>query len=357
MSAAARPSVIGTLVHDLGDFELESGAVLPDTRIAYRSWGRLSATADNVVVVCHALTGSPDVDLWWPGLLGQGRSLDPDRDFIVCCNILGSCYGSTGPASPAPDGRRNWGGDFPAVTVRDVVKSQRRLLNHLGARGIRLVVGGSLGGMQALEWALQDPRVEAAAVIAAPARHSAWSIAISEAQRTAIAADSRWCEGHYDPALPPVDGLAAARQMAMCSYRTPGSLGERFGRRTTEGGDFAVAEWLGYHGAQLVDRFDAACYVRLTQTMDSHDVGRGRGGHRRALEALEIPILAVAIDSDGLYPPAEQLEIAELAPFAELGWLRSPHGHDAFLIETADLDEQLLRFRDRAARTRRRLAS
>ena len=357
MSAAAQPSVIGTVIGDLGDFELENGAVLPDCRIAYRSWGRLSAAADNVVVVCHALTGSPDVDLWWPGLLGPGRSLDPERDFVICCNVLGSCYGSTGPTTPAPDRHGPWGGDFPAVTVRDVVRSQRRLLDHLGVRGIRLVVGGSLGGMQALEWAVQDPRVEAAAVIAAPARHSAWSIAISEAQRAAVAADPRWCGGHYDPANPPAAGLAAARQMAMCSYRTPRSLGERFGRRADNDGEFEVAAWLAHHGAQLVNRFDAACYVGLTHTMDSHDVGRGRGGHRRALESLEIPILAVAIDSDGLYPPAEQLEIAEIAPLAELSWLRSPHGHDAFLIETADLDGQLLAFRSRAASYRRRLAS
>lgn len=357
MSTTAQTPVIGTVIHELGDFELGSGAILPDCRIAYRSWGRLAATADNVVVVCHALTGSPDLDLWWPGLLGPGRCLDSDRDFIICCNVLGSCYGSTGPASPAPHGRGNWGGDFPTVTVRDIVRSQRLLLDQLGIRGIRLVVGGSLGGMQALEWAIQDPRVEAAAIVAAPARHSAWSIAISEAQRTAIAADSRWCGGHYDPASPPADGLAAARQMAMCSYRTPRSLGERFDRRTTNDGEFEIASWLGHHGAQLVDRFDAACYVGLTRTMDSHDVGRGRGGHRRVLESLEIPILAVAIDSDGLYPPAEQLEIAELAPLAELAWLRSPHGHDAFLIETSDLDEQLQAFRSRATSYRRRLAS
>jgi homoserine O-acetyltransferase len=357
MSATAQPSVIGTILHELGDFELENGAILPGARIAYRSWGRLSATADNVVVVCHALTGSPDVDLWWSGLFGPERTLDPDRDFIICFNVLGSCYGSTGPASPTPHGHGNWGGDFPAVTVRDIVRSQRRLLDQLGVRGIRLVMGGSLGGMQALEWAIQDQRVESAAVIAAPARHSAWSIAISEAQRTAIAADPRWSDGYYDPASPPAAGLAAARQMAMCSYRTPTSLGERFDRRAKSDGEFEVASWLAYHGAQLVDRFDAACYVGLTHTMDSHDVGRGRGGHRRALEGLAIPILAVAIDSDGLYPPAEQLEIAEMAPLAELAWIHSPHGHDAFLIETADLDEQLSAFRNRAASYRRRLAS
>jgi len=355
--SSANPRVIGTIIHELGDLKLESGEVLPDTRIAYRSWGRLSATADNAVVVCHALTGSPDVDLWWSGLLGPGRAFDPDRDFVICCNVLGSCYGSTGPASQAPEGRGRWGGDFPVVTVRDIVRAQRHLLDHLGVRGIRLVVGGSLGGMQALEWAIDDPRVQTAAIIAAPARHSAWSIAIAEAQRAAITADAHWCGGHYDPSSPPAGGLAAARKMAMCSYRTPLSLGERFDRRTSNDGGFEVSDWLNHHGGKLVERFDAASYVRLTHAMDSHDVGRGRGGHRLVLAALEIPILAVAIDSDGLYPPAEQLEIAELAPLGEIAWLRSPHGHDAFLIETADLDEQLRAFRNRASTIRHRRAS
>jgi len=356
MSAAARPR-LGTSITELGDFELECGEVLPNTRIAHRSWGRLAPTGTNAVVVCHALTGSPDVDLWWSDLLGPGLSLDPDRDFIVCCNILGSCYGSTGPASLIPGTGRRWGGDFPPVTVADAVRAQRQILDVLGVRGIRLVVGGSLGGMQVLEWAVQDSRVAAAAVIAAPTRHSAWCIAQSEAQRAAIAADSRWCAGHFDPGNPPVDGLAAARKMAMCSYRTPRSLGGRFGRRRAEDGGFEVQGWLRHHGHALVDRFDAASYVQLTHTMDSHDVGRGRGGVEHALGSLEIPVLAVAIDSDGLYPADEQLEIAELAPLGELVTLRSPHGHDTFLIETADLDLHLRSFRRRASAFRRRLAS
>ena len=348
---------IGKSIFELGDFELENGETLPDARIAYRSWGRLTPTGTNAVVVCHALTGSPDVDLWWSGLLGPGRALDPDRDFIICCNVLGSCYGSTGPASERAGTGERWGSNFPATTVADTVRAHRLVLDALGVRGIRLVIGGSLGGMQTLEWALQDTRVAAAAVVAAPARHSAWSIAISEAQRAAITADPRWCGGDYNPTSPPDDGLAAARKMAMCSYRTPQSLGERFERRTTGDGDFEVSDWLNHHGANLVERFDAACYVHLTHTMDSHDVGRGRGGHRQALASLEIPVLAVAIDSDGLYPPAEQLEIAERAPLAELAWLRSPHGHDAFLIETADLDGQLRAFRNRATTFQRRQAS
>jgi homoserine O-acetyltransferase len=348
---------ISAPVVELGDFRLESGQLLPDTRIAYRSWGRLSPTATNAVVVCHALTGSPDVDLWWPDLLGPGRAFDPERDLVICCNILGSCYGSTGPACRKPGAGRTWGGDFPTVTVADAVRAQRRALDALGVRGIRLVVGGSLGGMQALEWALQDSRVAAAAVIAAPARHSAWCIAQSAAQRAAIAADPRWCGGRFNPRNPPADGLAAARTMAMCSYRTPESLGERFGRRRAADESFEVEAWLRHHGQALVDRFDAASYVQLTRTMDSHDVGRGRGGIERALGSLEIPVLAVAIDSDGLYPPGEQLEIAELTPYGELATLRSPHGHDAFLIETADLDRRIRAFRGRASAFRRRLAS
>ena len=350
-------SRIGTTFHDLGDFELESGEIIPDARIAYRSWGQLTSTAANAVVVCHALTGSPDVDLWWSGLFGPGRALDPERDFVICCNVLGSCYGSTGPGSEKPGTEERWGAEFPATTVADTVRAHRRVLDSLGVRGIRLVIGGSLGGMQTLEWALQDPRVAAAAVVAAPARHSAWSIAISEAQRAAITADPRWCGGDFAPTSPPTDGLAAARKMAMCSYRTPQSLGERFDRRTTGDGDFEVSQWLNVHGANLVERFDAACYVHLTRTMDSHDIGRGRGGHRQALGSLAIPVLAVAIDSDGLYPPVEQLEIADLVPLAELAWLRSPLGHDAFLIETAELDEQVRGFRNRATSFQRRQAS
>lgn len=353
------PTRLGTATVALGELVLDNGEALADARIAVRTWGRLDPAGSNAVVVCHALTGSANVDQWWGALLGRGRTLDPERDFIVCCNVLGSCYGSTGPASINPRTGNRWGGRFPAVTVADAVRAQRLVLDQLGVRRVRLVVGGSLGGMQALEWALQDERVAAAAVIAAPARHSAWSIAQSDAQRAAIAADPRWRDGDLDPADPPVDGLAAARRMAMCCYRTPRSLGDRFGRLRTSAGDrFQVESWLDHHGRALAQRFDAACYVCLTRMMDSHDIGRGRGGVGRALGSLAIPVLAVAINSDGLYPANEQLEIAEGAPLGELVVLHSPHGHDAFLIETAELDRLLLSFRGRAAAfRRRRLAS
>jgi homoserine O-acetyltransferase len=326
--------------------ELECGASLDRVTVAYRTWGRLSPAGDNAVVICHALTGSADADLWWGDLIGPGRALDPERDFIVCSNVLGSCYGTTGPTSPRGQGNATWGPDFPPITVRDMVAVQRRLLDGLGVHRIRVVIGGSLGGMQALEWALSDSRVASVVTIAASARHSAWCIAQSEAQRAAIAADPRWRGGSYRPESPPSSGLAAARMMAMCSYRTPASFEDRFGRAARPGGDFHISDWLHRHGGALVDRFDANAYVALTRAMDRHDVGRGRDGVEGALASIDIPALVVSVDSDGLYPPSEQQELARLIPGAEIHTLHSPHGHDGFLIETPDLEQRVRAFRD-----------
>lgn len=359
-TTVAGPVSPATRVHVLAEpFELESGVLLPRVEVAYRTWGRLAAGADNAVLVCHALTGSADVDAWWSELLGPGRALDPDRDFVVASNVLGSCYGTTGPLSPVDRGLPAWGGDFPRVTVRDVVRLQERLLTHLGVHRLRLVVGGSLGGMQVLEWAaLFGDRVDAIAPIAVSGRHSAWCIALSAAQRQAIAADPRWLGGHYPPAAPPESGLAAARMIAMCSYRSRASFEERFARESHADGwsdahsggvgersAFAVEGYLRHQGRKLVDRFDANSYVALTHVMDSHDLGRGRGRYEQVLRSLKLPALVVAIDSDVLYPPIEQRELASLLPHAELAWLRSAHGHDAFLLETRELDRLLLGFR------------
>jgi len=328
-----------------GPFELESGARLPSLTVAYRTWGRLGPGGDNAVLVCHALTGSADVDRWWERLLGPGRALDPDRDFVVCSNVLGGCYGTTGPTSPRPGSRRRWGGDFPAVTVRDIVRVQAALLDALGVRRLRLVIGGSLGGMQVLEWTLLFPdRVSAIAPIAVSARHSAWCIALSEAQRQAIYADPRWRGGHYPSGNGPEAGLAVARQIAMCTYRSRASLEARFSRAADPGG-FAVLGWLYHHGRALVDRFDANTYVTLTRAMDTHDVGRGRGGWREALATVRAPALVVSIDTDVLYPPVEQEELAAALPLGRLVTLRSPHGHDAFLIEAEATNALVVRFR------------
>jgi homoserine O-acetyltransferase len=330
-------------------FRLECGASLPEVTVAYRTWGRRADDGGNVVLVCHALTGSADVDQWWPGILGAGRALDPDRDFVVSSNVLGSCYGTTGPTTPGPDGRP-WAGRFPPVTVRDMVRVQAALLDRLGVRRLRLVLGGSLGGLQALEWAASFPeRVETVAVLAASARHSAWCIGLSEAQRQAIYADPRWAGGSYAADDPPAAGLAAARMMAMCMYRSYQGFAERFGREQREDGLHQVEAYLRHQGHKLVERFDAASYVALTRAMDTHDVGRGRGGWRRALRRIPHPALVVAIESDALYPPREQEELADLLPGGRLARLASPHGHDAFLIEVEAVNALLERFRAEAA--------
>ena len=327
-----------------GPFALDSGAELPDLTLSYRTWGALDDDGGNAVVVTHALTGSPDVDRWWPALLGPGRALDPARDFIVCVNAIGSCYGSSGPLTPAPDGAP-WGKRFPRVSVRDIVRAQQRLLDSLGVRRIRLVVGGSLGGMQALEFALLDSRVAAIAAIAAPARHEAWAIAWSDAQRRALAADPAWAK---DDGNAPA-GLAAARAIAMISYRSPASLAARFGRSAGVRSPFAVQDWLAHHGESLHERFDARSYRVLLDAMDAHDLGARRGGLDRALRSIRIPVLVVAIDSDHLYPPGESEALTALLPDAQLVRLSSPHGHDAFLIDAPEVETFLRAFRDRLA--------
>jgi homoserine O-acetyltransferase/O-succinyltransferase len=327
---------------------LESGSELPQVTVAYRTWGSLDADGGNAVLVCHALTGSADADQWWSGLIGPGKALDPERDFIVCSNMLGSCYGSTGPTSLSPFTGERYGAGFPVTTVRDIVAVQARLLEALGVEELALVIGGSLGGMQALEWAALYPkRVHALAAVSVGARQSAWCIGLSEAQRQAIYSDARWRGGGYDPLDPPTGGLSAARMMALCSYRHPDEFAGRFGRELDEQGSFQVQRYLHHHGSKFLRRFDANAYVTLTRIMDSHDLGRGRGGIETALASIEVPALIVGSTSDLLYVPDEQRELARYLPRAELAWLDSPHGHDAFLIDTDELGTLLQGFRQR----------
>jgi homoserine O-acetyltransferase len=356
----------------------------------------LSDRADNAVLVCHALTGHADVDDWWQPLLGPGKALDPTRDFVVCSNILGSCYGTTGPTSLNSETGKPYGATFPAITVRDMVHAQAKLLEGLGVKSLRLAIGGSLGGMQVLEWGLQyGDRVQSLAVIAAPGRHSPWCIGLSEAQRQAIYTDPLWQGGYYSPDNPPAQGLAVARMIAMSTYRSWASFHNRFGRQsiphssalpsgqTPDLGQthvsapthpsvtppphhpptpypspptpYAITHYLHRHGQKLVDRFDANTYIALTHAMDRHEVGGDHpsadANHRyeSALRSIPHPTLVVAIDSDILYPPAEQQELAELMPQAQLNWLYSPHGHDAFLIDMENLNEQVVAFRHRWA--------
>jgi homoserine O-acetyltransferase len=329
-------------------FITEAGLPLPGLELAYRSWGRLSAAADNAVVVCAPMSGSSDVEDWWPSLIGAGHALDPERDFVLGVDLVGSSVGSTGPASAAPDGAA-WGRRFPHVSVRDQVRAQQRVLDHLGVRAVRLVLGGSLGGMLALEWALLDPRVRAAVVIAAGARQEAWAIGWNEAQRRALAADPAWAGEPFKAHA----GLAAARAIGTLSRRAPQSLDERFARRPGERTPFAVSDWLVHEGNSPARRLDPLSYATLLDTMDSHDVGAGRGGVARVLLGLHLPLLAVAIDSDQLYPVAEVGAVARAAPHGELEQLRSPHGHDAFLADERVVESIVRRFRERLLRHER----
>ena len=333
-----------------GALHLESGQALGSVELAWRSWGRLAPTRDNAVLVCHALTGNADVDRWWSSLLGEGRALDPDHDFVVCSNVLGGCNGSTGPASPHPRKRGRYGSDFPAVTIRDMVNAQLLLLRQLGVRRLRLVIGGSMGGMQALEWAASHPEfVDATVVIAAPGRHAPWAVAWSEAQRHALFADPRWRGGDYGDD-PPVSGFAAARMIGMTSYRSAVEFEERFAPGGTDARRGGVKGWLAHHGQDINNRFDAASYVRLLDAMDSHDVSRGRGRYLDALHEIPVPILVVGIDSDVLYPLAEQELLAEHLPLAELHVLHAPYGHDSFLITTDPLNAAVRSFRTKEQR-------
>jgi len=326
--------------------ELESGRVLAPVRVAYRTWGRLKETRDNAVLVCHAFTGSADADTWWSELFGEGRSLNPDEDFIVCSNVLGSCYGSTGPMSINPHTGRGYASEFPAITIRDMVQLQLMLIDALNIRSLRLVIGGSLGGMQALEWAVMGgERVHAAVVIATTGRHSPWCIAFDEAQREAIRADEKYCNGRYSAEHPPVDGLAVARMIAMCTYRTPESFLQRFGRDQDRRGSFEAEKYLRYHGRKLSQRFDANSYIALTKAMDSHDLARGRSSYHTALRSITQPTLVVSVDSDLLYVPREQADLAHTIPNARLAWINSVDGHDGFLIEGRALNDLVASFR------------
>jgi homoserine O-acetyltransferase len=330
-------------------FELESGVRLTAVVIAYQTWGNIRHAEERTILVCHALTGSADVDAWWPGLIGAGRAFDPERDFIVCSNILGACYGTTGPTSLNPATGERYRADFPAITVRDMVRLQSLLLDYLGIRRVELVTGPSLGGMQALEWAAMYPeRVGSLVPIGVGARHSAWCIGVSESQRAALQADPNWNGGYYSDDATPAAGLAAARMIAICTYRSWQSFNERFGRERRADGLFEVQSYLRHQGEKINDRFDANTYVTLTHAMHTHDLGRGRDGYRSTLRRIEQPSLVVSVSSDALYPPAEQLELAELLPHASYEILDSVHGHDGFLVETEQLSRIISRFRNRS---------
>ena len=331
---------------DLPAFRPERGGVLPSVRVAYETWGTLAADGSNAVLVEHALTGDSHVvgpagpghptAGWWDGLIGPGAPLDTGRFFVVCANVLGGCQGTTGPSTLAPDDGP-WGSRFPEVTVGDQVRVEAAVADALGISRWACVVGGSMGGMRALEWAVAMPdRVATLFFLASGAVASADQIGTQTTQQAAIRADPRWAGGDFDRADPPLDGLGIARRIAHLTYRSAFELGERFGAVVQDDGRYAVASYLEHHARKLGRRFDAGSYVVLTEAMNSWDVGRGRGGVAAALGRVTARAVVAGVDSDRLYPPAQQQRVAD-GLGVPLRLLSSPYGHDGFLLETAEV--------------------
>jgi len=350
------------------EFLLESGESLGPITVAYETYGTLNARGDNAVLILHALTGSAHAagyhtprdrePGWWDPLIGPGRVFDTNRYFVICSNVLGGCYGTTGPASVNPATGKPYGMSFPVVTIRDMVRVQKRLLDHLGVKRLVAVIGGSMGGMQALEWAVTYPGYADCVIpIATSAQLTPQCIAFNTVQREAIMQDPDWQNGDYYPGPGPVRGLALARMIGMITYKSDELWNFRFGRDLPADsgrdffafdGKFEIENYLYYQGDKLVKRFDANCYLYLTKAMDLHDIARGYGSYEEALRRIRSVVFCIGIRSDILFPTYLQRRIAEdllyLGKRARYVELDSPHGHDAFLVEFERLGAMLRQF-------------
>ncbi|KAG6331182.1 hypothetical protein ID866_7909 [Astraeus odoratus] len=414
---SATEQLAGQSIHIVPSFTLENGHELRQVPIAYKTWGRLNETRNNVMIICHAFTGSADVEDWWGPLMGRGKAFDPQRFFIFCANVLGSPYGTASPVTTNPDTQKPYGPEFPQSSIRDDVRLHKLVLDHLGVSNVAVAIGGSMGGMAVLEWPLCTPPgyVRHIIPIATSARHSAWCISWGETQRQCIYSDPMYEEGYYVDQ--PTSGLSAARMAALLTYRSRDSFEKRFGRRPqvpavpdakvvlpalsaaglalaahNEGHQkasrlpvqarshaaspstadvsqvddtgsapphppiFSAQSYLRYQGAKFVARFDANCYIHITRKMDTHDVARGRtvppqdasADHAAALAAVLVTLprraLVISIETDGLFTPNEQKELATHIPEAELVAIPSPDGHDGFLLEFEQINKHILRF-------------
>lgn len=318
-------------------FELECGAVLPEVEVEYTTYGTLSPTKDNVIWVCHALTADSRVAEWWPHTVECGRFLDPERWFVVCANFLASPYGTTSPVSINPATGVRYGGDFPMITVRDMVAAHRRLARRLGIERVELLVGSSIGGFQAMEWAIVEPHfAKRIALIATCTRSSAWAIAFNESQRMAIEADATF---HTDVLDGGAAGMAVARSVALLSYRGAEAYNAT---QTDPDGErlcgYRATTYQRHQGEKLRRRFDAHCYWRLTEAVDSHNIARGRGDVEEVLRGIEAKTLVVAITSDILFPPSDHDVMVANIPDVQYRLIDSPFGHDGFLVEYEQLD-------------------
>lgn len=316
-------------------FQLESGRKLPELQLAYTTLGKLNAKKNNVVWITHALTANANPEEWWNGLVGKGKFYNPEKHFIICANVIGSCYGSTGPLSLHPDTGNHYYHHFPEITIRDIVKGLDLLRKHLKLDKIHTLIGGSLGGQQALEWAIQQPGVfENLFLIATNAQHSAWGRAFNESQRMAIKADRSWYSFSDDAGL---KGLKAARALALLSYRNYQTYVDTQQDDDEQTANFSAASYQNYQGEKLIKRFNAFSYWHLSKAMDSHNIARGRENLRNALAKVKTNTQVIAISSDILFPVCESQLLAEGIPNAQLDVIHSLYGHDGFLIETEQL--------------------
>jgi homoserine O-acetyltransferase/O-succinyltransferase len=324
-------------------FELESGKTLLGFQLRYTTLGRLNATRSNIIWVCHALTGSSDFTSWWSTLFTDDSPFNPNDHFIICANMLGGCYGSTGPLSINPETGKAFYHSFPTLTNRDVIKAFDQLRESLGFGKVHTVIGASLGGQQALEWAIEKPEVfKHLTLIATNAFHSPWGIAFNEAQRLAIEADATWKEDDERAGL---NGLKAARAMGMLSYRHYTGFAQSQSEKSSSTlDDFRAATYQRYQGEKLVKRFNAFTYWLLSKMMDSHHVARGKESTEEVLRSVKAKTLVISIDSDILFPPAEQEFLANHIPDAQLKTLSSAYGHDGFLVEYATFKQIIREF-------------
>ncbi len=358
-------------------YATEAGDSLQNITLAFQTYGSLNKNKDNVILICHALTGNahaagilPESELengngseclmkynkmfmgkpgWWDPLIGPGKTFDTDKYFVICINIPGSCYGSAGPAEINKDTGEKYGIEFPLLTVRDVVRLQKELLDFLGITRIQIAAGGSLGGMQVLEMAIMFPEfIDTIIPVATSAGHSDWAVGLNSVQRQAIMADPEWKNGNYKKQ--PENGISIARQVAMISYRSAPSFERKFGRELKKENFYSfdrkyqAENYLEYQGKKLCDRFDANTYLYLSHMMDMHDVGKNRGGIDKALGKIKSRSLVIGISSDILYPPEEQKKINSLIPGSKYAEINSIHGHDAFLIEYDQMEEIIKSF-------------
>lgn len=330
-------------------FALESGGSLQPVNLRYAIYGALNERRDNAILVCHALSGSARVGDWWPQLFGEHGIFDLSRDAVICANIIGSCYGSTGPQTirqTGPITGKPFGASFPLVTVRDWVQAQALLLRRLGVERLRAVIGGSIGGMQAIQWAIDNPARVAHCIAIGAAPLTAMGLALNHLQRLAIVNDANWRNGEYEIGDGPDAGLALARALAMISYKSEKLFAERFARNPNRNGEdplrsftgrYDIGGYLDYQGGIFTRRFDANSYLIITKAMDNFHPSHGYESERAALERIKARVLLVGISSDWLFPPGEVKALAErmreAGANAEYAELQSTHGHDGFLAE------------------------